>query len=79
VYFTAAIRTSFSMHNYSSYLIRHWLLGNDSDEHGQVFDIEHVQSGRRTQLTKLSEAEPWMEAIAKEKQAELSESRPEDF
>lgn len=52
------------MQNYSSYLIRHWLIGNDSDERSQVFDIEHVQSGRRTRVSRLDEAQLWCESVS---------------
>jgi hypothetical protein len=76
MHFTAATRPSSHMHNYSSYLIRHWLLGNDSDERSQVFDIEHVESGRRTSLR---DAEPWIEAITGENQFEVADSQSEDY
>jgi hypothetical protein len=54
------------MHNYSSFLIRHWLLEGDSDDRRQVFDIEHVHSGRRTRLGSLNEAQTWIEAVSME-------------
>ena len=61
------------MNNYSSYLVRHWLLKEDpptncADEKAgaQVFDIEHVQSGRRTRVQDLGEAEKWIAAVSKE-------------
>jgi hypothetical protein len=31
-----------------------------------VFDIEHIQTGRRTRLTTLIEAQPWIEAVSLE-------------
>ncbi len=42
------------------------MLGRDSDDRRQVFDIEHIQSGRRTRIENLSEAQPWMETISAE-------------
>ena len=58
------------MNNYSSYLIRHWLLTEDpttdcaEQKVRQVFDVEHVQSGRRTRLGSLNEAQTWIEAVS---------------
>jgi hypothetical protein len=54
------------MHNYSSFLIRHWVLDRDSADRRQVFDIEHVHSGRRTRLGSLDEAQTWIEAVSME-------------
>jgi uncharacterized protein YbaP (TraB family) len=54
------------MHNYNSYLVRHWLHRGDSNEQQQIFDIEHIQSGRRMRLESLSEALPWIEAVSLE-------------
>ena len=54
------------MHNYSSFLIRHWLLESSSDNRRQVFDIEHIHSGRRTRLGSLNEAQIWIEAVSME-------------
>lgn len=54
------------MHIYSSFLIRHWLFDSDSADRRQVFDIEHVHSGRRTRLGSLNEAQTWIEAVSKE-------------
>jgi hypothetical protein len=62
------------MNNYSSYLVRHWLLTEDpptnapnQKDRAQVFDIEHVQSGRRTRVKDLSEARTWIESLTGEK------------
>ena len=61
------------MNNYSSYLVRHWLLTEDpptnceeQKDRAQVFDIEHVQSGRRTRVQDLSEARAWIESLSGE-------------
>ena len=61
------------MNNYSSYLVRHWLLREDppttcaeQQDRAQVFDIEHVQSGRRTRVRDLSEARAWIESLSGE-------------
>src|SRR5439155_22574091 len=58
--------TNFRVHSYSSFLIRHWLLDSDSDHRRQVFDIEHVHSGRRTRFESLNEAQTWIEAVSME-------------
>ena len=63
------------MNNYSSYLVRHWLIADprlnrlEENNSSQVFDIEHVQSGRRTRVGQLSDAAAWMESITTEKAA----------
>ena len=54
------------MHHYSSFLIRHWLLDGDSDNRRQVFDVEHVHSGRRTRFESLNEAQTWIEGVSLE-------------
>lgn len=54
------------MHNYSSFLIRHWLLDSSSVDRRQVFDIEHVHSGRRTRLSSLNDAQRWIETVSME-------------
>ena len=54
------------MHIYSSFLIRHWLFDGDSADRRQVFDIEHVHSGRRTRLGSLNEVQTWIEAVSRE-------------
>ena len=54
------------MTNYSSYLIRHWLLGADAEDQRHVFDIEHLQSGRRKRIENLSEAQSWIETVTSE-------------
>jgi len=69
------------MNNYNSYLVRQWSQAderraNESEAKGlsQVFDIEHIQSGRRTRLASLSEAQIWVDAISLESRKE----QPED-
>jgi len=64
------------MNNYSSYLVRHWLLTEDPTRPGvahgdraQVFDIEHVRSGRRTRVQDLNDARAWIETLSSEKRA----------
>jgi hypothetical protein len=61
------------MNNYSSFLVRHWLLTEDpptnaqnQKDRAQVFDIEHVQSGRRTRVGDLSDARAWIESLSGE-------------
>jgi len=65
------------MNNYSSYLVRHWLLTEDppssctaQKDRAQVFDIEHVQSGRRTRVQDLSDARAWIESLSRERAEE---------
>lgn len=53
------------MNNYNSYLVRHWLHRGDADGQ-QIFDIEHIQTGRRMRLQSLTEAVPWIEAVSQE-------------
>ena len=72
---------AFRMNNYSSYLLRHWLLTEDpptncaeQKDRAQVFDIEHVQSGRRTRVRDLSEARAWIESLSGEN-AKASEAK----
>jgi hypothetical protein len=61
------------MNNYSSYLVRHWLIAEEpvsnaaeQNPRTQVFDIEHVQSGRRTRVRQLEEANTWINSISNE-------------
>jgi len=61
------------MNNYNSYLVRQWLLPDEqpasegeSKVRFQVFDIEHVQSGRRTRVRQLDDAKTWIESISAE-------------
>ncbi len=58
------------MQNYGSYLVRHWLFAKETSqerdenrEQSQAFDIEHVQTGRRTRVSTLNEAQKWIEAV----------------
>jgi hypothetical protein len=53
------------MRNYNSYLVRHWFHGGASDAQ-QIFDIEHIQTGRRTRHENLTEAQAWIEAVSQE-------------
>ena len=64
------------MNNYSSYLIRHWvLLADNKDSRAHVFDIEHIQSGRRTRVSNLAQAQAWLEAVTAQSNAEEHISR----
>jgi hypothetical protein len=47
------------MKHYSSFLVRCWLIDDTSDERS-VIDVEHIQSGGRTKVTSMGEAEQWM-------------------
>ena len=53
------------MRKYNSYLVRHWSHKGDSDGQ-QIFDIEHIQTGRRMRLASLTEALPWIQAVSLE-------------
>jgi hypothetical protein len=47
------------MRNYSSYLVRRWLLGEEYEAQQQLFEIEHIQTGSSARVNSLSEAEEW--------------------
>ena len=64
--------SKYTMRNYSSYLVRRWLLDEESQGHRQVFEIEHIQTGSRTRVNSLNEAEEWLELNCEEK-VELDE------
>jgi hypothetical protein len=53
------------MRNYSSYLVRHWLM-NGSGEQRQVLDLQHIQTGRRTRVSTLVEAQKWLELVSRQ-------------
>jgi len=68
------------MNNYSSYLVRHWLIAGErpataveEQDRPQVFDIEHVQSGRRTRVRQFDEAKTWIQSISSETESRDSE------
>ncbi|HEX6731456.1 MAG TPA: hypothetical protein VF074_15635 [Pyrinomonadaceae bacterium] len=47
-------------------MVRHWLLGNKPGAEEQIFDIEHIQTGRRTRVSSLDKAQGWLEAVSVE-------------
>ena len=69
------------MNNYSSYLVRHWFIAEEfsreeleGNDRSQVFDIEHVQSGRRTRVQDLNDARAWIESLTSEGLKQFSEN-----
>ena len=52
---------------YSSFLIRYWRFRNEQQTEQSYFEIEHIQSGARQRVSKLADAEPWMEEAAETK------------
>lgn len=48
------------MRTYSSFLIRCWLIKDESRETRFVFDVEHIQTGKRIRAPSLAEAQAWM-------------------
>ncbi len=52
------------MKTYKSFLIRWWLIGDDSQDERSLFDIEHVQTGEHKRATNLTEVEQWMTSAA---------------
>jgi hypothetical protein len=52
---------------YSSFLIRYWSFRNEQQTEQSYFDIEHIQSGARRRVSKLADAQPWMEEAAETK------------
>ena len=49
-----------TMKLYSSFLIRCWLIHDQSQDERPVIDVEHIQTGGHTRVTRLAEAETWM-------------------
>ena len=45
---------------YSSFLVRCWLIGDEAQGEKAVIGVEHIQSGTRTRVASLAEAEQWM-------------------
>ena len=45
---------------YSSFLIRCWLIREPAHDERPIIDVEHIQTGGRTRVNSLSEAERWM-------------------
>lgn len=48
------------MKSYSSFLIRCWLISNESECERTVLEIEHIQTGAHHKGTSIAEAEGWM-------------------
>jgi hypothetical protein len=48
------------MKSYSSFLIRCWLISNESECERTVLEIEHIQTGAHHKGTSIAEAEVWM-------------------
>ena len=45
---------------YSSFLIRCWLIHEPAQGERPIIDVEHIQTGGRTRVASLTEAERWM-------------------
>jgi hypothetical protein len=45
---------------YSSFLVRCWLIADSTLGERAVVDVQHIQSGGRTRVGSLAEAEGWM-------------------
>ena len=49
-----------AMKLYSSFLIRCWLIHEPAHDERPIIDVEHIQTGGRTRVASLTEAERWM-------------------
>ena len=45
---------------YSSFLIRCWLIHEPAHDERPIIDVEHIQTGWRTRVASLTEAERWI-------------------
>ncbi|HEX8183145.1 MAG TPA: hypothetical protein VF747_00290, partial [Blastocatellia bacterium] len=53
------------MKTYGSFVIRCWLIRDQSQNERSVFDIEHIQSGEHKRAASLTEVNDWMMATCK--------------
>ncbi len=55
--------------SYSSFLVRCWLLEEETEaQPKQVFNIKHIQTGRQTRTSDLAEAQRWMSEVSQAKE-----------
>ena len=64
------------MKSYSSFLVRCWLIPDESNGQRSVFDVEHIQTGDHCRVTALTEAQEWMLAACRNAQPSPSERKP---
>jgi len=50
---------------YRSFLIRCWVIEDLPLSEKKIIDVEHIQSGERTRVAEMSEAEEWMFAVTR--------------
>lgn len=54
------------MKSYSSFLVRCWLIPDESDgQQRSLFDIEHIQTGEHRRIAALTEVQDWMLAACR--------------
>jgi len=50
---------------YSSFLVRCWLIHDQSQDERSLIDVEHVQTGGHKRVANLTEAEEWIFAVCR--------------
>lgn len=55
---------------YSSFLLRCWLIDDQSQPERSLIDVEHVQSGGHKRVANLTEAEEWIFAACRSRPTE---------
>jgi hypothetical protein len=60
---------------YRSFLIRCWVIEDPPRSEKKIIDVEHIQSGDRTRVAEMSDAEEWMFAVTRKATAASKAAR----